>query len=78
MRWDDPLFSLLFWPLVTVGLYAVARLINRRWPRWWTSPIVLTPPAVIGLVFLLKADYRQYMSGTHWLLAYKYNTSKHS
>ncbi|MEP9377688.1 LrgB family protein [Aquabacter sp. CN5-332] len=65
---DDALFDFIFWPLATIALYAASRLINKRWPRWWTGPLILTPLAVITLVCALKADYRDYMSGTHWLL----------
>jgi predicted murein hydrolase (TIGR00659 family) len=68
MRWGDPVVDLIFWPLATIALYAVARLINRRWRRWWTGPLLLTPVAILLLMALLKADYRAYMSGTHWLL----------
>ena len=68
MRWGDPVVDLIFWPLATIALYAVARLINRRWRRWWTGPLLLTPVAILLLMALLKADYHAYMSGTHWLL----------
>jgi len=68
MRWGDPLVDLIFWPLATIALYVLARLINRRWRRWWTGPLLLTPVAIILLMVLLKAEYRDYMSGTHWLL----------
>ncbi|OYW56169.1 MAG: murein hydrolase effector protein LrgB [Rhizobiales bacterium 17-65-6] len=68
MRWDDPLFQALFWPLATIAFYLVARAINRRWRRWWTGPLLLAPAALIALTLTLHTDYRQYMSGTHWLL----------
>lgn len=68
MRWNDPLLQFVFWPLATIALYHLARGVSRRWPRWWTSPLLLTPMGVIALTLVLKADYRQYMSGAHWLL----------
>lgn len=68
MRWTDPVFQLIFWPLATVALYALARLVYRRWHHWWSAPLVVTPLAVLALIAALGADYRQYMSGTHWLV----------
>ena len=68
MRWDDPLFQALFWPLATIVFYLAARAINRRWRHWWTGPLLLAPAALIALTLTLHTDYRQYMSGTHWLL----------
>lgn len=68
MRWDDATLQLVFWPLATIALYRLARIINTRHPRWWTGPLLLTPVMVAALALALKTDYRAYMSGAHWLL----------
>lgn len=57
----------LFWALLTLGVYAGARMINGRLSRWWTSPLLVTwllcGTAIIGM----HATYREYLSGTRWL-----------
>lgn len=58
----------LFWSVVTIGGYLVARAVARRWRRWWTSPLLLTP-VMVGLVAVsLHAGYAEYIRGTHWLV----------
>lgn len=60
--------ALLFWPLVTIALYALSRVLYRHYPSAWTSPLLVTPLALIGLAIALHAGYRDYMRGSHWLL----------
>ncbi|MFG1349493.1 LrgB family protein [Xanthobacter autotrophicus] len=64
----DPLFAALFWSAVTIGCYAAARLVARRWRFWWTSPLLLTPVAVGIVALSLHTGYADYIRGTHWLV----------
>ncbi|TDT99337.1 MULTISPECIES: LrgB family protein [Azorhizobium] len=61
------LLGALFWSLVTIGCYALARLINQKARAWWSSPLMLTPVAVGAIVVLLHTGYASYIQGTHWL-----------
>ncbi|MFG1464635.1 LrgB family protein [Xanthobacter sp. DSM 24535] len=62
------LFWLLFWPAATIAVYVAARLLNRRFGRWFTAPLLLTPVLILGLTALLHADYAEYLRGTHWMV----------
>ncbi len=57
----------LFWSVVTIGCYAVARVIHARWRAWWSSPLLLAPLSVGLLVVLLHTGYASYIKGTHWI-----------
>lgn len=50
--------------LVTVLLYAYCKKLNRRRPGWLFSPVILTPLAMMGLLFLVKLPYEEYMEAT--------------
>ncbi|MBS7540566.1 LrgB family protein [Ancylobacter lacus] len=58
----------LLWSLVTIGFYAAAKRIYRRWPRWWLSPLAVTPALIALVVVGLHASYRDYIGGTRWLV----------
>ncbi|VFU08551.1 LrgB family protein [Methylocella tundrae] len=57
-----------FWSLATVGFYLCARAIYRRWPRWWLSPLVVTPAVLLILALALHTGYGDYIRGTHWIV----------
>lgn len=61
-------YHALFWALLTLSIYAGARLLNGRIRRWWSSPLLVTwllcGTAIIGM----HATYREYLSGTRWLI----------
>jgi len=59
----------LFWSGATIALYCVARLVHRRRPRWWSSPLVLAPLLLITLAVALQESYGEYITGTHWLMS---------
>ncbi len=61
-------FNLLFWPLATVLAYLSARRFYRRYAYWWTSTLVVAPALLLVLALLLHTGYRDYMSGSHWLM----------
>ncbi len=62
------LASLLLWPALTVALYLCVRVLNRRLPRWWTSPLLLTPLLLLVPALALHTDYGDYSRGAHWLV----------
>lgn len=64
----DHLGPTLFWSAVTIGCYATARVIYRRWRVWWAMPLLLTPLAVGAIALALHAHYGDYIRGTHWLV----------
>ncbi|HTH17971.1 MAG TPA: LrgB family protein [Magnetospirillum sp.] len=59
----------LFWPVATIGIYWGARALNQHLARWWTSPLLLTWGACLGLALALHASYGEYIRGTHWIMA---------
>lgn len=58
-----------FWSAATIGLYLIAKALYRRWPFWWTAPLVVTPLLLFGVMLLLRASYPDYIGGTHWLIS---------
>lgn len=65
----DPVIQGLFWSAVTIVFYLAAKRLHRRWPRWWLMPIAVTPALLIILILVSHASYREYLRGTHWLVA---------
>ncbi|MFG1428128.1 LrgB family protein [Roseixanthobacter glucoisosaccharinicivorans] len=65
---SSSLFWLFFWPVATIAFYVLARVVNRRFGRWFTAPLLLTPVLILGLTALLHTNYADYLRGTHWLL----------
>ena len=60
--------SPLFWSAATILSYMAAKRLYRRAPRWWASPLLLAPAALLLLALALHTSYREYIRGTHWLL----------
>jgi len=58
----------LGWSALVIGSYLAARRLQRQHPRWWTSPLLLSPlpPLLAGLA--LRDGYRADLGGTRWLL----------
>ncbi len=65
----ETLASGLFWPLATIGLYYVSKVLYRRCPSLWLSPLVAAPTVLIAIALILHADYQDYMHDSRWLLA---------
>jgi predicted murein hydrolase (TIGR00659 family) len=64
----DPVVRAVFWSAATIAFYLMAKACYRRLPRWWLSPLLVTPVLLIGLALALHTGYRDYISGTHWLV----------
>ncbi|ASW05110.1 LrgB family protein [Rhizobium sp. 11515TR] len=59
----------LFWPLATIGLYYLSKMLYRRRPSLLLSPLVAAPAILIVLALALHANYQDYMHDSRWLLA---------
>ncbi|MHC5305718.1 LrgB family protein [Bartonella sp. LJL80] len=64
-----PIVQTVFWSLVTIVLYMVAKSFYRRFSFWWLTPLAVTPLLVMIVVVALNGDYAHYIGATHWLLA---------
>lgn len=53
--------------LATLGLYFGAKRLYRRWPRWWSSPMILVPAVLIAGLLLTRIPYVTYTHYSHWL-----------
>jgi predicted murein hydrolase (TIGR00659 family) len=62
------LLQAAFWSALTIGCYAAAKRLHRRWPRVWLMPLALTPALLGACVLALHASYQDYRQGTHWLV----------
>jgi len=59
----------VFWAVVTVAAYVLAKQAYLRVRRGWASPLITAPLALLLLALLLHANYHDYLRGTHWLMA---------
>jgi predicted murein hydrolase (TIGR00659 family) len=64
----EPLAHLLFWSVVTIGLYAVAKQLHHKWPRWWLTPLAVAPILIAAVILGLRGSYQDYIHGTKWLV----------
>jgi predicted murein hydrolase (TIGR00659 family) len=64
----EHLLMALLWSAVTIALYLLAKRLYRRWPRWWTTPLAVTPALLAAIIVLLHQSYRAYIADTHWLV----------
>jgi predicted murein hydrolase (TIGR00659 family) len=67
--WNDPVITALFWSALTIGLYVGVKALYRRWSYWWLAPLAVTPLVLILAAIALHTSYRDYIRGTHWLVA---------
>lgn len=65
---NNPLFQTIFWSLLTIILYLLSKQVYRRFPRSWTSPLLVASCLLIVAALLLRADYAEYIRSTHWLM----------
>ena len=67
--WREPLVQAAVWSLATTLLYLLAKRVHRRWPRWWLMPLAVAPALLMIAALALNVSYRDYIRGTHWLVA---------
>jgi predicted murein hydrolase (TIGR00659 family) len=67
--WHEPLVQAAAWSLATILLYVLAKRVHRRWPRWWLMPLAIAPALLMIAALMLNVSYRDYIRGTHWLVA---------
>ncbi len=67
-RWIEIAAQGVFWSVVTVALYVAAKALYRRHPRWWLTPLTVTPALLIAAALLLRTSYADYIRGTRWLV----------
>ncbi len=64
----SPPLQALFWSAATICFYSLARFTHQRLSQWWTTPVLLAPVCLLALALLMHEQYRDYISGTHWLV----------
>lgn len=64
----EPLAGMLLWSALTIGCYLGAKRLYRRWPRWWSMPMAVTPIVLAAALLALHASYADYLRATGWLL----------
>ncbi|MBB6671379.1 LrgB family protein [Cohnella nanjingensis] len=57
----------LFWLAVTVAIYAASKLLYRRWPKVYLTPLVVTPAILIAALAYAGVPYGSYDAGAGWL-----------
>ncbi|WP_315783692.1 MULTISPECIES: LrgB family protein [unclassified Bradyrhizobium] len=67
--WREPLVQAAVCSLATILLYVLAKRVHRRWPRWWLMPLAVAPALLMIAALALNVSYRDYIRGTHWLVA---------
>ena len=67
--WHEPLVQAFCWSLATILLYFLAKRVHRKWPRWWLMPLAVAPALLMVAALGLQVSYRDYIRGTHWLVA---------
>lgn len=65
----NPMIQTVFWSLVTILLYLIAKAFYKKFSFWWLTPLAVTPILVMLVVVSLNGDYAHYINATHWLLA---------
>jgi putative effector of murein hydrolase len=56
------------WPLATAALYFANKALYRRYPRFWLSPIIVTPLLLVCCILWSGVAYPVYAHSTGWLL----------
>ena len=54
--------------LATVAIYFLSKRIYRRLGTWWSTPLVLSPLALIFMVVVARIPFPVYFRDTRWLL----------
>ncbi|GFE61962.1 LrgB family protein [Geobacter sp. AOG2] len=69
MPQSEMILQAAFWSALTIALYVGGKELYRRFPRWWTSPLLVAPLVLILAALALHETYGEYIRGTHWLVA---------
>jgi predicted murein hydrolase (TIGR00659 family) len=56
------------WLALTLVVYFGARAVYSVFPRWWTSPMLVTWAVCSGALIGFHASYHEYVRGTNWLM----------
>jgi len=64
----DEMAVAVLWSAATITFYLLAKVVYRKWPRWWLTPLAVTPVLLIAVSFLGHASYEDYARGTHWMV----------
>lgn len=60
--------GIALWSALTFATFTVARLLHRRWPHRWLTPILTTPLLIGAVVGLAGARFDDYLTDTHWIV----------
>jgi len=66
--WSNPILQAVFWSVLTIAFFQIGKRLHRGLGRWWSSPLVTTPLALIALALSLHETYGEYIRETHWLV----------
>ena len=69
MKWTELPVTAFVWSSATILLYFPNRQLHRLVPKWWTSPLMLTPILLVWLAVELHIGYSKYIRATHWLVS---------
>lgn len=56
------------WLVATVAAYYLLKPLYRRWPHWWTSPLLTVPSALLLAGTVAHLRYQVYIRDSHLLL----------
>lgn len=68
MAWNNPILQAVFWSVLTIALFQLGKRAHRGLGRWWSSPLLSTPLALIAVALSLHETYGEYIHETHWLV----------
>jgi len=65
----NPWLMEVTWSILTIGLYVIAKRLHKRFPTWWTSPLMVAPSLLLLIAVTFRVGYDEYSHDTHWLVA---------
>lgn len=66
---NDKIAHIVFWSALTIALYVLGKVLNKRIQAWWSAPLIVAPVLLIVAALSLHASYKDYSVSTHWLVA---------
>jgi predicted murein hydrolase (TIGR00659 family) len=58
------IINIILWSVLTIGLYYAGKIFSRRFPAWWSSPLMTAPLLLIAIALACHVSYQEYISGT--------------